>query len=157
MSEPAVDPTDPSAPLVWRVPSWQPAVLMLLVCAALAVNLYASPSTIVRFITLALGALCLVMAIGSLRMFMVVDQQGIGFRGLLRSHSFDWPDVSQVTVRPSGYNGPTIRITRSDGTYADVPPTLMLPSKPTGTGKTLANLGDIARMIIAYGQSRRRR
>jgi hypothetical protein len=33
----------------------------------------------------------------------------------------------------------------------------MLPSKPTGTAKTLANLGDIARMIIGYGQSRRRR
>ena len=38
-----VDPTDPSAPLVWRVPSWQPAVFMLFVCGIVALNLYTSP------------------------------------------------------------------------------------------------------------------
>jgi len=31
----------------------------------------------------------------------------------------------------------------------------MLPTKPTGTVKTLAQLGDTARMITDYGQARR--
>jgi hypothetical protein len=31
----------------------------------------------------------------------------------------------------------------------------MLPTKPTGTVKALAQLGDTARMITDYGQARR--
>jgi hypothetical protein len=151
VSQPTADPTDPSAPLVWRIPAWQPAVLLLLVCGALALNLYGSPSSVVRVITLALGAAALVMAVGALRMYMVVDRYGIGFRGLLRTHNIDWSDVSQITVVHSKISGPTLRISRRDSTYADVPASLMLPTKPTGTAKTLAQLGAIARMIITYG------
>lgn len=153
MSEPTVDPTDPSAPLVWRVPAWQPALLLLLVCGALALNLYGSPSSVVRVVTLALGAAALVAAVGGLRMYMVVDRYGIGFRGLLRTHNFDWSDVSEITVTHGKISGPTLRISRRDRTYADVAPTLILPTKPTGTAKTFANLGTIARMIIAYGDT----
>ena len=87
-------------------------------------------------------------------MYLVADQYGIGFRGLLRTHNIDWSDIQSITVRRSGFNGPTLRITRADGSYADVPPSLMLPTKPTGTVKTLAQLGDTARMIIDYGQAR---
>ena len=148
-------PTDPSAPLVWRVPAWQPAVMMLFACGVVALNLYSSPNTLVRVVTIGLGALAFVSAIEGLRMYLVADQYGIGFRGLLRTHSIDWSDVQSITVRRRGFNGPTLRITRTDGSYADVPPSLMLPTKPTGTVKALAQLGNTARMITDYGQARR--
>jgi hypothetical protein len=148
-------PTDPSAPLVWRVPAWQPAVMMLFACGVVALNLYSSPNTLVRVVTIGLGALAFVSAIEGLRMYLVADQYGIGFRGLLRTHNIDWSDVQSITVRRRGFNGPTLRITRADGSYADVPPSLMLPTKPTGTAKALAQLGDTARMITDYGQARR--
>ncbi len=148
-------PTDPSAPLVWRVPAWQPTVMMLFVCGVVALNLYLSPNTLVRIVTIGLGALAFIAAIEGLRMYLVADQYGIGFRGLLRTHNIDWSDVQSITVRRRGFNGPTLRITRADGSYADVPPSLMLPTKPTGTAKALAQLGDTARMITDYGQARR--
>jgi hypothetical protein len=152
----SVDPSDPTAPLVWRIPSWQPAALMLFVCGVIALNLYASPNTLIRVVTIGLGAVAFVSALDGLRMYMVVDQAGIGFRGLFRTHNFDWPDISQISVRRRGFSGPTLRIIRGDGTYADVPPSLVLPTKPTGTAKALAQLGDTARMITGYGQARRR-
>ena len=149
-------PIDPSAPLVWRVPAWLPTVMMLFVCGVVALNLYTSPNALVRVVTIGVGVVAFVSAIEGLRMYMVVDQDGIGFRGLVRTHNIDWSDIQSVTVRRSGRNGPTLRITRVDGSYADVPPSLLLPTKPTGTAKTLAQLGDTARMIIDYGQARRR-
>ena len=148
-------PIDPSAPLVWRVPAWQPSVMMLFVCGVVALNLYLSPNTLVRILTIGLGAVAFVSAIEGLRMYLVADRDGVGFRGLLRTHNVDWPDIQSISVRRSGFNGPTLRITRADGSYADVPPSLMLPTKPTGTAKTLAQLGDTARMITDYGQARR--
>ena len=148
-------PIDPSAPLVWRVPAWQPSVMMLFVCGVVALNLYLSPNTLVRILTIGLGAVAFVSAIEGLRMYLVADRDGVGFRGLLRTHNVDWPDIQSISVRRSGFNGPTLRITRADGSYADVPPSLMLPTKPTGTTKTLAQLGDTARMITDYGQARR--
>ena len=130
-----VDPTDPSAPLVWRVPSWQPTVIMLFVCGSLPSTYTASPSTLMRVATIGVGAVAFVSAIEGLRMYLVVDQDGIGFRGLFRTHNVEWPDVSAITVRRSGFSGATLRITRADGSYADVPPSLVLPTKPTGTGQ----------------------
>jgi hypothetical protein len=151
-----VDPTDPSAPLVWRVPSWQPTIMMLFVCGVVALNLYASPNTLLRVVTIGVGAVVFGSAIEGLRMYLVVDQDGIGFRGLFRTHNVEWSDVSAITVRRSGFSGATLRITRADGSYADVPPSLVLPTKPTGTAKALAQLGDTARMITDYGRARRR-
>jgi len=148
-------PTDPSAPLVWRVPAWQPTVMMLFVCGVIALNLYLSPNALVRIVSIGLGALAFIAAIEGLRMYLVADRYGIGFRGLLRTHNIDWSDIQSISVRRRGFNGPTLRITRTDGSYADVPPSLMLPTKPTGTVKTLAQLGDTARMITEYGQARR--
>jgi hypothetical protein len=130
--------------------------MMLFVCGVVALNLYASPNTLIRVVTIALGAVAFVSAIEGLRMYLVVDQEGLGFRGLFRTHNFDWSDISAITVRRSGFNGPTLRITRPDATYADVPPSLLLPTRPTGTPKTLAQLGNTARMITDYGQARRR-
>ena len=152
----SVDPTDPAAPLVWRVPAWQPAVFMLFVVGIVALNLYTSPSSLIRVVTIALGIGAFVSAIDGLRMYMVVDRDGIGFRGALHTHNIDWSDLAQISVRRSGFSGPTLRITRGDGTYADVPPSLVLPTKPTSTGKTVAQLGDTARLIRNYGEARRR-
>ena len=130
--------------------------MMLFVCGVVAINLYASPNTLVRVVTIGVGAVAFVSAIEGLRMYLVVDQNGIGFRGLFRTHNVDWSDISAITVRRSGFSGATLRITRPDGSYADVPPSLVLPTKPTGTAKALAQLGDTARMITDYGQARRR-
>ena len=130
--------------------------MMLFVCGVVALNLYASPNTLLRVVTIGVGAVVFGSAIEGLRMYLVVDQDGIGFRGLFRTHNVEWSDISAITVRRSGFSGATLRITRADGSYADVPPSLVLPTKPTGTAKALAQLGDTARMITEYGQARRR-
>ena len=111
-----VDPTDPSAPLVWRVPSWQPTVMMLFVCGVVAFNLYASPNTLVRVVTIGVGAVAFMSAIEGLRMYLVVDQNGIGFRGLFRTHNIDWSDIScdhgsaQRVQRADASNHPSRRV-----------------------------------------------
>jgi hypothetical protein len=144
------------APLTWRVPPWQPAVLFLIAAGCAAVNLYAHPSLAVRILTIAVGVLAVVIGTLAARMYFVVDDEGIGVRRLLRERSVDWDEFDSVEVVQRGFDSVTLRIRCSDGRYLDVPQSLVMPTKPTGKRRVVAQLGDMARAVSAYGEPYRR-
>lgn len=139
-------------PLVWRIPPWQPAVLLLIAAGCAAANLYADPPVLARVVTIAIGVAAVVMAVLALRMYLVVDEEGIGVRRMFGESSVDWPDVADVTVQQNMLATMTLRVQRRDGTYVDVPSSLILPLKPTGNARMAALLAGIARRVLVYGE-----
>jgi Bacterial PH domain len=146
-----------SLPLVLRVPPWQAAALFLITAAVAALNLYWHPSFMVRLITIAFGVLALCGAVIALRLYLVVDEQGIGVRRFFSETSVDWSDVADIEAYRERHNKVTLRIMRMDGQAVTVPSALVLPSKPTSTPRVLAQLGDLARHIMALGEPYRSR
>jgi hypothetical protein len=136
-------------PLSWRVPPYQPALLMLLVCGAAALNIYGHPSQTVRIVTLALGVLALGMAVAALRMYLEVDDDGVAVRYLLRPAWLPWPEIARIEVVSDVRGADSIRLVRRDGTFVDVPPSLLQPSRPTSKPRALAQLTSICNQIEA--------
>jgi hypothetical protein len=143
---------DSRAPLTWRIPAWQPALLFLIAAGCAAVNAYTHAPVLVRVVTIAVGVVALAMGIAAVRMYFVVDDEGVGVRRLWRERSLDWDDISRVSVVERGFDTLTLRIISSDGRYLDVPQSLLMPSRPTGKTQVRAQLGDVARQIEAYGR-----
>ncbi len=149
-------PADPvDQPLSWRVPPYQPALLMLLVCGCAALNIYAHPSQTVRVVTLALAALALGLAALALRMYLGVDSDGVVVRYLLRPVWVGWADLARIEVVSQVRGADTIRFVRQDGSYVDVPPSLLQPAKPTSKPRALARLNGISNQIEARRTGRR--
>ena len=140
------------APLTWRIPPWQPALLFLIAAGCAAANAYVHVSVVIRIVTIVVGVAALAMGIAAARMYLVVDDEGIGVRRLWRERSLDWDDISRVSVVERGFDTLTLRIISRDGRYVDVPQSLVMPSRPTGKSRVRAQLGDIARRIQAYGE-----
>ncbi|MEP6598013.1 MAG: PH domain-containing protein [Actinomycetota bacterium] len=148
-------PTRPGRePLVWRIPPWQPAALFLVASGCAAWNIYGHPSAIARLMTITAGVLALVAGVLAVRMYLVVDDEGIGVRRLWSERSIDWSDVADIDVIRSR-TGMRLRIIRHDAEPVDVPESLLLPSRPTKTPQTVAHLGIIARQILAYARPHR--
>jgi hypothetical protein len=141
-------------PLSWRVPPYQPALLMLLVCAAAALNIYGHPSQTVRVVTLALGVLALGMAVAALRMYLRVDDEGVVVRYLLRPVWLPWSEIARVEVVSDVRGSDTVRLVRHDGSYVDVAPSLLQPSRPTSKPRALAQLNSIGNQIEARRNKR---
>jgi hypothetical protein len=140
------------APLTWRIPAWQPALLFLVAAGCASANAYVHVSVPVRVFTVAVGVVALVMGIAAVRMYFVVDDEGVGVRRLWRERSLDWDDIAEVSVIERSFDTLTVRITSRDGRYLDVPQSLLMPSRPTGKVRVRAQLGDVARQIRAYGE-----
>ena len=140
------------APLTWRIPPWQPALLFLIAAGCAAANAYVHVSVVIRIVTIVVGVAALAMGIAAARMYLVVDDEGIGVRRLWRERSLDWDDISRVSVVERGFDTLTLRIVSRDGRYLDVPQSLVMPSRPTGKSRVRAQLGDIARRRQAYGE-----
>ena len=140
------------APLTWRIPPWQPALLFLIAAGCAAANAYVHVSVVIRIVTIVVGVAALATGIAAARMYLVVDDEGIGVRRLWRERSLDWDDISRVSVVERGFDTLTLRIVSRDGRYLDVPQSLVMPSRPTGKSRVRAQLGDIARQIQAYGE-----
>ena len=140
------------APLTWRIPPWQPALLFLIAAGCAAANAYVHVSVVIRIVTIVVGVAALAMGIAAARMYLVVDDEGIGVRRLWRERSLDWDDIARVSVVERGFDTLTLRIVSRDGRYLDVPQSLVMPSRPTGKSRVRAQLGDIARRIQAYGE-----
>jgi hypothetical protein len=141
-------------PLSWRVPPYQPALLMLLVCGAAALNIYGHPSQTVRVVTLALGVLALGMAVAALRMYLRVDDEGVVVRYLLRPAWLPWSEIARVEMVSDVRGADTVRVVRHDGSYVDVPPSLLQPSRPTSKPRALAQLNSICNQIEARRNKR---
>lgn len=144
-------------PLSWQVPPYQPALLMLLVCGAAALNIYGHPSETVRLLTLALGALALGLAVLALRMYLAVDSDGAVVRYLARPVWLPWAEVARVEVVSGVRGSDTLRFVRHDGSYVDVPPSLLQPSTPMSRPRATARLNNIGNQIEAHRRGRLRR
>jgi hypothetical protein len=136
--------TPQSLPQVWRIPPWQPAALVLLATALGALDIYVRPSSI-WMIMAALGA---VAALGAaalwLRYLLVADEDGLWVRRAFAEELVEWRDVADVAMTSGHRNGMTVRITRVDGSYVDVPPALLLPTRPTTMPKVRSLIHGIA-------------
>ena len=140
---------DLDQPLSWRVPPYQPALLMLVVCGVAAWNIYGHPSETARVLTLTLGAAVLAAAVLALRMYLGVDADGVVVRYLRRPVWLPWSQVARVEVASGVRGSDTVRLVRHDGSYVDVPPSLLQPATPTSKPRALARLNGIANQIEA--------
>jgi hypothetical protein len=138
-----------SPPLSWRVPPIQTALLFLVVCACAALNIYAHPSSAARTVTIIFGLAALALAIASLRLFLVVDDEGVALRYLRRAVWIPWSQVKSMEIVSGVRGSDTIRFNRDDGTYVDAPPSLVQPSRPTSKPAARHLLKDILRQLEA--------
>jgi len=129
---------------VWRIPPWQPAALVLLATALGALDIYGRPSSILMIVA-AFGAVASLVAAGLwLRYALVADEDGIWVRRVFATDLVEWRDVAEVAMTSAHRSGVTVRITRVDGTYVDVPPSLLLPTRPMTIPKVRSLIHGVA-------------
>jgi hypothetical protein len=139
----------------WRIPSWQPAGLILLAAALLAYDIYGSPGLGPLLATAVIAAAALVGAAVAMRSLLVADEDGIWVRSLFRTTLVDWDDITDIDVVHVRGTTYTVRITRRNGTVVDVPPTLLQPTLPTGARKAHAAVGTVARRLVELAADKR--
>ena len=134
-------------PQVWRIPSWQPAALILLATVLLAYDIYGSPSVGALIMTIVIAVAALVSAYLAVRFLLVADEDGIWVRSAYSQHLVEWADIYDIEVAHVRGTTSTVRITRANGTFVDVPPSLLQPTLPTGARKALAVVSTVARRL----------
>src|SRR5690242_14009282 len=102
-------------PQVWRIPSWQPAALILLATVLLAYDIYGSPSPGALIMTIVIAVAALVGAYLAVRFVLVADVDGIWVRSALAQHFVDWADIAEIDVTHVRGTTSTVRITRTNG------------------------------------------
>lgn len=137
-------------PQVWRIPPWQPAALFLAVSALTALDIYRHPGSGVLIATGFLALLLLCLGIAAARYLLVADEDGIWVRGLLGEQGVLWDDVRNVHIVDARRGSTTVRIYRRDGTYVDVPPSLLLPGRPTRIEKARAIVRGVGAQLEQY-------
>ena len=135
-------------PQSWRIPSWQPAALILLATVLLALDLYAHLSLGPLIMTAVIAAAALVAAGFAVRYLLVADGSGIWVRQLFGEQLVEWRDIADIEVEHVRGTTYTIRITRTDGKFVDVPPSLLQPTLPTSVRKARAVVSTVARRLI---------
>jgi hypothetical protein len=131
-------------PLVWRIPPWQPAGLILLATILLAIDLYGDLSVGALIMTAAIAAAALVVAAFAIRLALVADDYGIWVRRLFKVRIVPWRDVASVGATPVSRNNLTVRIGLREGGFVDVPPSLLLPTLPTKVRNAQTNVHLVA-------------
>ena len=133
--------------LAFRFSPAQTALLILVACPCAAVNLYTHPSAPLRAITIAIGLSALVLAVVTYRMFLVVDDEGVALRYLRGAQWLPWTQIDRAEIVTGVRGSETIRFVRHGGSYVDVPPSLLQPSRPTAKPAARRRLQDILRQI----------
>jgi hypothetical protein len=149
-------PPAAALPREWRIPPWQPAALFLIVSGLAAYDLYGSPSLTTVVVTVFLAVVFVVLGILAARYLMVADEDGVWVRGLFSEQEVAWADLDSVDVVPGRRGSTTIRIVRVDGSWVDVPPSLLLPTLPTKIDKARAVMYATADVLEELATARRR-
>jgi hypothetical protein len=136
-------------PLSWRVSPIATALLILLACGCLAISIYAHPPATLRTVTLLIAALALGTAFASYRMFLLVDDEGVGMRFIGKEQWLPWSQIERAEIVTGVRGSATIRFVRHDGSFADAPPSLLQPVKPTGRPAARRMLQETLRRIEA--------
>jgi PH (Pleckstrin Homology) domain-containing protein len=149
------DPATPELPVVWRVPPWQPAALNVVAAVLLAVLLYASPSA-AAVVGLGAGAVIAVTgAVLAMRYLVVADEDGVVVRRALSRHVIPWTQLASVEAVVTHGVTMTVRLTSTDKTIVDVPPTLVQPTLPTNVRKAHAMVHARALQLAELAAGRR--
>jgi hypothetical protein len=82
-------------------------------------------------------------------MYLVADDDGIAVRHILRASWLPWSEIDRIEVVSGVRGSNTVRLSRRDGTYVDVPPSLLQPSRPTSKPRALAQLNSVSNQIEA--------
>ena len=135
-------------PLAWRIPPYQTAVLLLIVCGCAAVNIYARPAPAGRALSLALGLVALGFAVAALRMYLVVRDDGVAVRFVGAEVWLPWSEIEDVRIVSGVRGSNTLRFTRADGGLVDVPPSLLQPSRPTSKPAAAHLMKDVLRQVL---------
>jgi len=133
--------------LSWRVPAFQIAGLLLVVCGCAALNIYGHPSGPVAGVTILLGLLALGLAVAGLRMYFVVQSDGVAVRYIRREVWLPWSEIDRVEIVANVRGSDTIRFSRLDGSFLNVPPSLLQPSRPTSKPAASHLLRDVLRQV----------
>lgn len=141
---------------VWRIPAYQPALLMLVLVAAAALNIYAHPSVTLRIVSLAIGLGCAGLAVAALRLHLVCTPEAISVQQLRKHEWVEWPELDSVEVVGNVRGAPSLRLNRVDGSYVEVPPSLLQPTKPSSKQAVLARLNQLAAQFEARARAARR-
>jgi len=96
-----------------------------------------------------LGAAVLAAAVLALRMYLGVDADGVVVRYFRRPVWLPWSQIARVEVAAGVRGSDTVRLVRHDGSYVDVPPSLLQPSAPTSKPRAIARLNGIVKQIEA--------
>ncbi len=139
---------DTDDPQVWRIPSWQPAGLILLAAALSAYDIYGSPNIAPLLAAAVLAAAALGAAVVAVRYLLVADDEGIWVRSMFSTRLVEWRDIADIAVHHVRGTTYTVRITRRNGTFVDVPPTLLQPTLPSSARKAHAVVGTVARRLL---------
>lgn len=142
-------------PQEWRIPPWQPAVLVLVATGLLALDLNAHLSAGALVMTGIIAAASLLGAVVALRYLLVADEDGIWVRHLVRTDLVEWSDVKDVEMAVGRRNATTIRISRWAGGHVDVPPSLLLPTLPTKMAKVRSIMHGTATHLKELAAARR--
>lgn len=145
----------PRLPREWRIPPVQPAALFLVVSGLAAYDLYGSPSLTTAIVTVFLAVVFGALGILAARYLMVADEDGVWVRGLTGERHVAWPELQSVDVVAGRRGSTTVRIVRADGSFVDVPPSLLLPTLPTKIDKARAVMYHTAGVLEEMAAARR--
>jgi hypothetical protein len=143
-------------PQIWRIPVWQPAALILVATVLLALDLYADLGIGALIMTAVIAVAALVAAGLALRYLLVADEDGIWIRSVRSEQLVEWRDLADIDVTHVRGTTVTVRITRTDGKFVDVPPTLLQPTLPTGARRARTLVGLVARRLLEIAAQQRR-
>jgi hypothetical protein len=144
-----------SLPQVWRIPPWQPAALLLLTTGLGAVDIYGRPSTIPMIAAAFVAIAAFVAAVCAMRYLLVADEDGIWVRRVFTQKLVEWHDVARIETTARHRSGITVRIIRDDESYVDVPPSLVLPARPTTIPRAHSIVHRVARQLSELAAAQR--
>lgn len=127
-------------PLVRRIPVQLVALVLLVVCACAFVAIYLDVPPTARGILGVVAAGLFAVAIGCLRMYLEVDDEGVAVRYLRRERWATWPEIDRIEIASGIKGSESIRVVLKDGSLIDVPPALLQPTAPTSRPRALARL-----------------
>ncbi len=142
-------------PLVWRIPPWQPAGLILLATVLLALDLYGDLGLGALLMTAVIAGAALLGAVFAIRLSLVADDDGIWVRRFFRERLVAWSEVAEVRATLVSRNTMTIRISLRQGGHVDVPPALLLPTLPTKVHNAQAVVHQAALKLSRVAAQRR--
>lgn len=124
-------------------------MLFLLTTASAALVIYGHPVHLIALFAVVIAVGSFVLGVLALRMHLIVDEDGVAVRFVRHEVWTEWRDIEAVRVVNGVRGAQTVRIERVDRTFVNVPPSLLMPSRPVTKPTGEAILRAIAAQVEA--------